>query len=196
MKRLARVFAVLAIFGVLAFAQNFAVDKSHSRVGFTVTHMMISEVDGNFKDFSATIDFDPKKMVFTKLDASIVADSINTENQKRDDHLRSSDFFDAKKYPNLTFVMTKYEPKSQKKGIMHGKLTIRGITKNVALETKIKGMITDPWGNERLGFELEGTVNRKDFGLNWNKTMDKGGVLVGDEVDLSIKIEAKEEEAK
>lgn len=196
MKHLARLLAIMALFGVIATAQEFDIDKSHSKVGFSVTHMMISEVDGNFKDFSAVIDFDPKKMVFTKLDATVDANTINTENEKRDEHLKSPDFFDTAKYSNIKFVMTKYEAKSKTKGTMYGKLTMRGVTKDIELDTKIKGIITDPWGNERLGFELEGEINRKDYGVNWNKSMDKGGVVVGDEVEMEIKIEAKAKEAK
>jgi len=153
--------------------------------------MMISSVDGSFKGYEADIDFDPTKKVFNKLSATIDAASIDTANQKRDDHLRNEDFFDVAKYPNITFVMDKYEQTSDKKGKIYGKLTMRGITKDVVLDSDIKGIIVDPWGNTRLGFELSGNVNRKDFGLNWNKSLDAGGVVVGDDVEIDIKIQAK-----
>jgi len=191
MRRSLIALAALALAGTLSFADPFVLDESHSKVGFSVTHMMISSVDGSFKSYEADIDFDPTKKVFNKLSATIDAASIDTANQKRDDHLRNEDFFDVAKYPNITFVMDKYEQTSDKKGKIYGKLTMHGITKAVVLDSDIKGIIVDPWGNTRLGFELSGDVNRKDFGLNWNKSLDAGGVVVGDDVEIDIKIQAK-----
>jgi len=194
MKRLLIAVAGLALLVSSAFSEAFTLDTSHSKVGFSVTHMMISSVEGNFKEYDATIDFDAKKSAFNALKAVIEAKSINTENEKRDAHLKDPDFFDVAKYPNITFVMEKYEPKSKNEGKMYGKLTMLTTTKDVVLDTEIKGIITDPWGNTRLGFELEGKINRKDFGLNWNKSLDAGGVVVGDDVKIKVIIQAKKAE--
>jgi polyisoprenoid-binding protein YceI len=181
---------LLSLVSVFGFAKEYSVDQSHTVVGFSVTHLMISEVDGSFKDFSGDFNFDPKTNEFTSLEAVISADSIYTANDKRDDHLRSADFFDTKKYPNITFKMTGYDADGDE-GKMLGELTIKGITKTVALKAEIKGTAIDPWGNERVGFELEGEIDRKEFGLNWNKALEAGGVLVGDEVELTIKVQGK-----
>lgn len=194
MKRLFVAIIGLALFASSAFSEAFTLDASHSKVGFSVTHMMISSVEGSFKEYDATIDFDTKKSAFNALSATIAAKSINTENEKRDAHLRDPDFFDVAKYPNITFVMDRYEPKSKTEGKMYGKLTMLTTTKDVVLDAEIKGLITDPWGNTRLGFELSGKVNRKDFGLNWNKALDAGGVVVGDDVKLKAIIQAKKAE--
>ena len=194
MKRFPIAVAGLALLVSSLFAEAFTLDEGHSKVAFSVTHMMISSVEGSFKEYSATIDFDAQKSTFNTLSATIAAKSINTENEKRDAHLRDPDFFDVAKYPNITFVMDRYEPKSKTEGKMYGKLTMLSTTKDVVLDTEIKGLITDPWGNTRLGFELSGKVNRKDFGLNWNKALDAGGVFVGDEVKLRAIIQAKKAE--
>ncbi|MFP4332111.1 MAG: YceI family protein [Campylobacterales bacterium] len=183
-------FVILAMLSVFGFAKEFSVDQSHTSVGFSVTHLMISEVDGNFKEFSGDFDFDPKTDSFKSLSATIDASSIDTSNEKRDAHLRDPDFFDVKKYPDITFKMLSYKADGDK-GTMVGELTIKDVTKEVTLETNIKGTAIDPWGNERVGFELEGEIDRKEFGLNWNKALETGGVLVGDTVELSIKIQGK-----
>lgn len=183
-------FLLLAVLGVLGFAKEYSVDQSHTVVGFGVTHLMISEVDGSFKSFSGDFDFDPKTNTFKSLDALIDAGSIDTGNEKRDDHLRGPDFFDVKKYPNITFKMLSYKADGDE-GEMVGELTIKDVTKKVTLKTDIKGTAVDPWGNERVGFELEGEIDRKEFGLNWNKALEAGGVLVGNEVELTIKVQGK-----
>jgi len=184
MKHLMRLFMILSAVVLGAFGTNYKLDISHSNVGFKVKHMMISNVKGNFYDYDGVIAFDEKKGVFTKLSATISADSINTENEKRDKHLTSKDFFDAETYPDITFIMTKQEGDT-----IYGKLTIRDITKTIALELDMGGVVQDPWGNKRLGFALEGKINRKEFNILWNKSLDSGGVVVGDTVKLLIDIE-------
>lgn len=176
------VLAGLLIGSTAASAAMYKVDVSHSTVGFKVKHMMISTVTGKFGNFSGSYELD--KGVFKSLKGDIKATSIDTGIVKRDDHLRSADFFDATKYGDITFVMT-----SATKDKMTGNLTIRGVTKKVTLDIDMGGTVEDPWGNQRSGFVLTGQINRKDFGLNWNKAIEAGGVVVGDEVKLIVEIE-------
>lgn len=181
------VLAAIALMGSTSLnAAVYKVDVSHSTVGFKIKHMMISTVSGKFNEFSGTYDLD--KGQFKALKGTIKTASIDTEIAKRDDHLRSADFFDAAKYPEITFAMT-----SATKDKMTGDLTIHGVTKKVTLNIEMGGTVEDPWGNMRSGFVLTGKVNRKDFGLNWNKAIEAGGVVVGDEVKLVIEIEGIEE---
>lgn len=171
------------LFGSISlFAAPYSVDVSHSSVGFKVKHMMISTVSGNFSGFSGSYDLE--KGVLKSLSGTVKTATINTGIVKRDEHLRSADFFDAVKYPELTFVMTSH--KGEK---VMGNLTMHGITKAVVMQIDMGGEIMDPWENKRSGFVLSGKVNRKDFGLNWNKAIESGGVVVGDEVKITIEIE-------
>ena len=179
---IATILAGLLIGSGLASAAVYKVDPAHSTVGFKVKHMMISTVTGKFSDFSGSYDLE--KGVFKSLSGHIKTASIDTGITKRDDHLRSSDFFDAANFGDITFTMT-----GTTKTKMTGNLSIRGITKKVILNIDMGGVVTDPWGNERSGFVLTGSVNRKDFGLNWNKAIEAGGVVVGDEVKLIVEVE-------
>lgn len=167
-------------------AAEFVVDKAHSHVGFSVKHLMITNVKGDFGKYDATIDFDTDKMEFKTLKAVIDVDSIDTGIEKRDNHLRSADFFDAANHPEMTFVMKKYENSK-----MTGDLTIRGTTKEVVLDTEIGGYATF-MGTKKIGFALTGEINRKDFGLMWNKVIESGGVAVSDTVKIIVEIEANE----
>ena len=184
MKRsfLATVLAGVLMSTTMASAALYKVDPSHSTVGFKVKHMMISTVTGKFNNFNGTYDLE--KGVFKSLSGNIKADSIDTGITKRDDHLRSADFFDVANFGDITFVMT-----SATKSKMTGNLTIRGVTKKVTMNIEMGGVVEDPWGNQRSGFVLNGKINRKDFGLNWNKAIEAGGVVVGDEVKLVVEIE-------
>lgn len=166
----------------VASAAVYKVDPAHSTVGFKVKHMMISTVTGKFGNFSGTYDLE--KGMFKSLSGAIKADSIDTGIAKRDDHLRSADFFDVDKFGDITYVMT-----SATKSKMTGNLTIHGITKKVVLDVDMGGVVEDPWGNQRSGFVLNGKINRKDYGLNWNKAIEAGGVVVGDEVKLVVEVE-------
>lgn len=184
MKRsfLATVLAGVLMSTTMASAALYKVDPSHSTVGFKVKHMMISTVTGKFNNFNGTYDLE--KGFFKSLSGKIKADSIDTGITKRDDHLRSADFFDVANFGDITFVMT-----SATKSKMTGNLTIRGVTKKVTMNIEMGGVVEDPWGNQRSGFVLSGKINRKDFGLNWNKAIEAGGVVVGDEVQLVVEIE-------
>lgn len=185
-----RVIALMVMCGLLSlFAGSYTPDLAHSQVGFSVKHMMVSKVPGKFDRYEGTVEFDEKAMRFTKLTATIDAASINTDNERRDNHLRSADFFDVANHPDITFEMTAYRGDAEG-GTMEGRLTIRGVTKPVTLDVEIGGLVTDPWGNRRLGFSLGGKINRQDFGLSWNKLLETGGVVVGDSVKLIIDIEA------
>ncbi len=164
------------------FAAPYSVDVSHSSVGFKVKHMMISTVSGNFSGFSGSYDLE--KGHLKSLSGTVKVKTIDTGITKRDDHLRSADFFDATTYPEMSFAMT-----TQKGKTVSGNLTMHGVTKAVKLTMDMGGEVIDPWGNKRSGFTLNGTINRKDFGLNWNKAMEAGGVMVGEEVQMTIEIE-------
>ena len=177
------VFAIL--FSSALFAGGYNIDGSHSKVGFKVKHMMISSVNGSFDTFSGEIAYDTKAAKFTKLKGVVDAKSINTDNEKRDNHLRSPDFFDVNKYPNITFDMIRQDGDK-----VYGKFTMHGVTKDIVLDLEIGGVIEDPWGNTRLGFSLSGKVDRTEYGVLWNKTLDKGGLTVGNDVKIQIDIEA------
>lgn len=182
MNKLAVILAGMLVSGSALFAAPYSVDVSHSSVGFKVKHMMISTVSGNFSGFSGSYDLE--KGVLKSLSGTVKATTINTGITKRDDHLRSADFFDVATYPEITFTML-----SQKGKKVTGNLSMHGITKKVVLDMEMGGVVTDPWGNQRSGFVLSGVVNRKDFGLNWNKAMEAGGVVVRDEVKMAVEIE-------
>ena len=193
MTNIMKLFTTLAFSTMLLTASEFVVDKTHSQVAFKVKHMMISNVQGNFNEYDADIEFDTKTMQFLSLSAEMETKSVDTGIEKRDNHLRSADFFDAKKNPTITFEMKSYKG-DKEEGKMDGNLTIRGISKPVTLDVEIGGLIKDPAGITRLGFVLEGKIKRKDFGLKWNKLLEAGGLAVSETVKLIIEIEALEEE--
>ena len=191
MTNIIKIITTFAFSTMLLTASDFEIDKTHSQVSFKVKHMMISNVQGTFKAYDGEIEFDQKTMQFTSLSAEMETKSVDTGIEKRDNHLRSADFFDAKKNPLITFEMTSYEG-DKEEGKMNGKLTIRGITKDITLDVEIGGLIKDPAGLTRLGFALEGKIKRKDFGLKWNKLLEAGGLAVSETVKLIIEIEAIE----
>jgi polyisoprenoid-binding protein YceI len=189
MKQL-RFLAVAALFATTPlFAESFKVDKAHSQAEFRVRHMM-SSVTGRFNDFGATIDLNRANPDASKVEFTIQTASIDTANENRDKHLRSADFFEVEKYPTIKFTSTKIAPAGKDRYDVTGKLTIRDVTKDVTLPVSFLGFAKDPWGNERAGFEIETTLNRKDYGLNWNKALDQGGFLLADDVKVLINIEA------
>ena len=187
MKLLSKLLLSTALVFSLAEAKEFVIDNTHTNVGFSIKHMMISNVKGNFNTYQGDIDFDTEKKVFTKLSAKIDAASIDTGIAKRDDHLRSADFFDVAQFKTIDFVMS-----SMKDGKVHGKLTMHGVSKEIVLDAKIHGVIKDFQGKQRVGFTLEGKINRKDFGLTWNKLLEGGGLTVDEVVHLVIDVEAIE----
>lgn len=163
-------------------AAELKVDKAHSEVHFSVSHMVVSKTKGEFKEFDAQVVVEDDKLVRVK--ATIPVSSIDTDNTKRDDHLKSADFFNAEQYPEITFESTKVED-----GKLTGNLTIMGTTKEVVLDLAFLGPVTNPWGQVVYGLNMEGEINRTDFGLTWNKAIETGGVLVGEEVKIAISIE-------
>jgi polyisoprenoid-binding protein YceI len=193
------VIAPALLMGSMALAETkipegtYKVDIAHSKVGFEVTHLVVATVEGKFSEFEGTFKIDPK-LEKSNIDVTIKAASVNTDNKDRDEHLRSPDFFDAKKFEKLTFKSKKITgtPEALK---VSGDLTIHGVTKPVVLDAKYTGSVKDPWGNERVAFRASTKINRKDFGLNWSKAVEVGPV-VGDEVTLDLRVEAIKEKAQ
>lgn len=178
-----------AILSATLFAVDFELDKSHSAVGFSVKHLMVSNVKGKFNNFDGNFSFDAKTKKLSSLAGTADAASIDTDNQKRDDHLKSPDFFEATKFPKLTFEMTKFTPLKGEKAKIAGNLTIKGVTKPVVFDAEISKIVQDPWGGSRMGISMSSKINRKDFGLNWNKALETGGFVVGDEVKMNVELE-------
>lgn len=168
---------------------NWQIDFAHSEIGFSVRHMMISKVRGQFEKFSGHVNFDENDPTQTAVDIAIEIGSINTRDGQRDNHLRSADFFDAANYPVMTFKSKQVEQLSDDEGRLVGDLTIRGVTKEVALDVEYAGQSKSPWGTTSAGFTATATLNRKDWGLNWNQALETGGVLVGEKVQISIELE-------
>ncbi|MBT6120984.1 YceI family protein [bacterium] len=182
--------AVIAMMGSSIYASTYTIDASHSDVGFSVKHLGISKVRGQFKTVTGTIDWDKNgKSKNTKINGNIVVKSLSTQNEKRDGHLISADFFDADNFPAITFTSKKVEMRMGKT-VVKGDLSIHGVTKEVSIPVEFAGPVSDPWGNEKIGVDGELTINRTDYGLTWNKTLDKGGLLIGEDVKISISIEA------
>lgn len=183
MKLVKLTLAIILATGAL-YAGTFNIDKAHSNVAFKVKHMMISNVTGEFDTFFGSFFYDEKTKKVTSLSGKVDVNSINTDNEKRDKHLKSADFFDANKFPNITYKITKIVNDEA-----HGEITIHGITKKVVFDFENNGMIKDPWGNTRIGLEIEGSISRKDFDLKWNNLLETGGAIVGDKIKLAIEIE-------
>lgn len=173
------------------------IDNAHSSINFTVRHMMIANVRGEFENFSGTIDLDEQTPANTTVDVQIEAASINTRENRRDEHLRSSDFLNAAEYPYLTFKSKRVEVLDDSHARLIGDLTIRGVTHEVVLDTEYVGQAKSPWGTTSAGFNASTKINRKDWGLNWNQALETGGVLVGDEIKINIELElVKQEESQ
>lgn len=179
-----------AVLATTIFAGDYTLDVTHSSVGFSVKHLMVSNVKGKFKSYDGSFSFDEKKNIIQKFEGNVDVSSVDTDIQKRDEHLKSADFFDAAKYPKMKFVMTKFTP--GKKAKMTGNLTIKETTKPVVFDVEIGGAAEDMQGNKKVGLSLNGVIKRKDFGLNWNKALESGGFVVGDDVKISIEIEGNE----
>jgi polyisoprenoid-binding protein YceI len=189
MRLLTLTLALLA--PTLARAATWEADLGHSSIGFAVRHLMISTVRGEFHRFTATATGDPADPTKAVIEASVDTSTIDTRNEQRDTHLKSPDFFDVAKFPTMTFKSKKIETTGAGKARVTGDLTLHGVTKEVVLD--VEGptpTIKDPWGNTKAGAHATTRLNRKDFGLVWNKAMDGGGVLVGDEVEVTIDVEA------
>jgi polyisoprenoid-binding protein YceI len=167
---------------------RYVVDPDHSIVEFKVAHMVISKTTGHFKDYTGFIDMDPEAGTVKTIEATIKTASVTTNQEKRDAHLRNADFFDVEKYPTMTYKMKSYSKAGDGYSAI-GDLTLHGVTKEVTLTGNFNGVTKDPWGNTRAGFTAEGKLNRKDFCMVWNKALDSGGLVVGDEVWIKLDIE-------
>jgi len=181
---------VLAWFPPAVHAEpaRWNLDHEHSTIEFRITHMVVSKTTGQFTDYAGYIDMDAEDGTVTAIEATIKAESVNTNHIKRDTHLRNAEFLDVKLYPTITYKMKNYKKTSEGFTAM-GDLTLHGVTKEVLLTGRYNGSTKDPWGNTRAGFSAEGKLNRKDFGMIWNKTLDNGGLVVGDEVQIRLDVE-------
>ena len=168
---------------------TYKIDASHTDIQFKVKHLMISTVTGQFKIFDGTLEVEGNDL--TKATATFEAEtaSVDTKSEQRDEHLKSDDFFNAEQFPKLTFKSTSIEKKSDSEYVLHGNLTIRDVTKPVELQVEFNGDIVDPWGMERKGFEINGKINRKDYGLKWSALTEAGGLVLSDDVKLHMNIE-------
>jgi len=172
-----------------AATERYNVDLDHSIVGFSVAHMVVSKTTGRFTDYGGFIEMDPDAKTVKAIEAVIKTASVSTNHEKRDTHLKTPDFFNVEKFPTMTWRMKSYE-KQGDKYVAKGDLTLLGVTKEVALTGTLNGVLPkDPWGNTRAGFTAHGRINRQDFGMKWNKVLDSGGFVVGDEVDINLEIE-------
>jgi polyisoprenoid-binding protein YceI len=189
-----RTFVLLAAAGAAAVspaaADTWVFDASHSGAYFSVRHMMVTNVRGSFGKIDGSVEFDGKNVAAMKVQATIDASTIDTRDPKRDEHLRSPDFFEVANHPTIEFRSKKATPAGEGKFKLVGDLTMRGVTKEVTLD--VEGptpAVQDPWGNTKVGATATTTVDRKDFGIHWNKTLDAGGVVVGDEVKITLDLQ-------
>ena len=193
MKRIFRSLAAVMLTLLLplaAVASTWNIDPEHSHIGFKIKHLMVSNVKGNFNKYTGTVDLNEKDITKSKVVVSIDTTSIDTNVQKRDDHLKSADFLDVAKYPTMTFVSKKIAKVGNDGLKITGDLTLHGVTKEVVLNVEeLSSESKDPWGNIRRGATATATINRKDFGVTWNKGLETGGVLIGEEVHIILEIE-------
>jgi polyisoprenoid-binding protein YceI len=178
---------IVSIVPATTFAADYTIDNDHSSVEFKIRHLAIANVNGAFGKFEGTISYDPKNIAASKTTEKISAESISTENAKRDDHLKNADFFNVTKFPELQFVSTETTGTPEAFKVM-GDLTMHGITKPVVLDVTYNGSAKDPYGNDRVGFSATTSLNRKDFGLTWSKLTEAGAIVVGDEVKITLEI--------
>jgi len=182
--------SLLLVLASLARAEKWEIDVAHSSVGFSVRHMVVTKTHGKFNEFTGYIDFDGKNVEKGLVEITAQIASIDTDNKKRDDHLRSPDFFDVEKFPVMTFKSKKVIKRSGSEFKLMGDLTIKDVTKEVTFDCEFNGVINDPMGNTRAGFSAVAKINRQDFNVKWSKSLDAGGLVVGDEVKIAIEIEA------
>ena len=168
---------------------TYTIDRSHSEVVFRVRHLGISTVSGRFRDFEATVTVDPARLASFQTRATIQAASIDTENERRDNHLKSADFFDVAQHPTITFESRRVRNVRGRTFLVDGTLTMHGVTRPVTLSAEYLGSVRDARGNEKLGFTATGRINREDFGMTWNQAIEAGGVLVSKEVDLQLNVQ-------
>ena len=175
--------------------KTYQVDPAHSSITFTVKHMMISKVKGEFKEFDIEANGDPNDLANASVKVTIQAASVDTNNSDRDNHLRSGDFFNAEEYPHIVFQSTSFRSKGGGEFELTGDLTIRGTTREETFEVEYEGSAKDPWGNMKHAFSGEGSLNREDYGLTWNQALEAGGVLVDKKVKFEFELQFTEAEA-
>lgn len=185
MKKILSSLALASMLVATSNASEFMLDKAHTSIEFKVKHMMVSTTKGNFKNFDATIDFDENQKIFNSFSASVDTNSVDTNNQTRDNHLKAPDFLNAKKYEKITFTMSKYEKKSDDEGKMYGVLNINGVSKNVAFDVEIGGVATVN-DKTKLGFDMELDILRKDY----NIALENGESTIGNKVEIKVFVEA------
>jgi len=189
-----KLLTLLVVTGLLlasrpALAADYQLDPVHSSIGFQVSHLMVSKTTGSFGDYTTDIRFDPQDLTGSSINVTIQAASIDTNNEKRDTHLRSGDFFDAETFPTITFTSTSITEQGDGY-LITGNLTIRGVTRELAIPAEILGPVKSPYGFDAIGISGSTVINRQDFGVSWNKQLDQGGVMVGDDVKVNFEIEA------
>jgi polyisoprenoid-binding protein YceI len=168
---------------------KWALDPTHSNLGFKIKHLMISNVSGSFKNFNAEVQTRGTDFSTAQINLTAAMETISTNHEQRDTHLRNADFFEVEKYPELRFTSTKVEKTGSDEFALYGDLTLKGITKPVKLHAEFNGTVKDPWGNERAGFIITGKINRSEWGVNFNAALETGGVVIGEEVRLIAEIE-------
>jgi len=195
MKVFLNLIAAALIAGSALAAEPFAVDKAHSEATFQIRHL-VSRISGKFNDFTGNISIDRANPSASSVEFTIKTASIDTGNENRDKDLRSANFFEVDKFPEISFKSTSIKLSSKKDVYdVTGTFTMHGVTKTITLPVEFNGFIKDPWGNERAGFGIHTTLNRKDYGINWNKVLDNGGTMLSDDVDVNINIEAVRKKA-
>jgi polyisoprenoid-binding protein YceI len=190
--RMIPLFLIALAFSATA-QTNWSFDKSHTNIGFNVTHLVISEVDGFFKSFEGSVTTKGDSFENATVQFTVDIASIDTDNEKRDQHLKSDDFFNAEKYPKMTFKSTSMKKAGKNTYKLTGDLTIRDKTKRVELDVKHNGTVKDPWGNTKAGFKITGKINRFDYELKWNTLTEAGGAVVGRDVRLNLNVQLKKE---
>ena len=192
-KKMFLIMFLVVIFATTGQADTWGLDKAHSSVGFSVRHLVISKTTGKFDDFTGTIVFDGKNFAAASVELTVQMASVDTDDEKRDEHLRSADFFETEKFPTMDFKSKKVTKGEGDAFTITGDLTIKGVTKEVTFDCQFHGVVNDPWGNTKAGFSAMTQINRQDFGVTWSKSLDGGGLVVGDDVDVMIEVEAVKE---
>lgn len=188
--RITLILAILMMAGIVSHAQKqWVVDNAHSGVKFTVSHLVISEVEGNFKNFTGQMTAAQPDFSDAKINFTVDVNSINTDNEMRDKHLKSDDFFNAEKFPSMSFKSLLFKKTGDKRYDLVGELTIRDVTKKVKFNVTYGGTVKDPYGNTKAGFKATATINRLDFGLKWNNLTEAGGAVVGSDVNILLNLE-------
>jgi len=191
MKKLSIALIAIMVLGLNSIAQNtqWKVDPSHSTIGFSIDHLVISETTGEFGKYDMEIASDKDDFTDATFNVTIAAASIDTEDEKRDGHLKSADFFDVEKYPTIEFKGKRFEKVGEGKYKVHGTMSMHGVTKEVTLDAKFNGIVKDPWGGTRAGLKVWGEIDRYDYGLKYNSVLEAGGLAVGQEVRIECRLE-------